>query len=175
MDDIPAHILLRDALALFNDRPNFGLRRDPGATSYRLAGRIDAYFAGRAAVGRPLLERARRFFAGLPDLRFDPPDAAHADHWIPAWVRLPAGLADSGVLATIDAALAALPPIMRDVYLALRDRESAYPAIAAEYAIPVSEVERHVATALVRIDEALTHVGRGRSAASGDRDHDQAR
>jgi hypothetical protein len=175
MDDIPAHALLREALALFNDRPNFGLRRDPRATSYKLAGRIDAYFARRAAVCAPLIDRARRFFGGLPDLRFDPSDMAAADHWVPAWVRLPAGLADSGVLSTIEATLAALPPMTRDVYLALRDRDLDYPAIAAEFAIPLEEVERHIATALVRIDEALTVSARGGVTMPGDDEHDRAR
>jgi len=175
MDDIPAHALLREALALFNDRPNFGLRRDPRATSYRLAGRIDAYFARRAAVRAPLIERARRFFGGLPDLRFDPPDAVGADHWVPAWVRLPAGLADSGVLSAIEGALAALPPLTRDVYLALRDREMAYPAIGAEFGIPVADVERHIATALVRIDEALSKARTGRTTPLDGDDHDRPR
>jgi DNA-directed RNA polymerase specialized sigma24 family protein len=156
MDDIPAHALLRDALALLNDRPNFSLRRDPRTTSYTLAGRIDAYFARRAAIRAPLIERARRFFGCLPDLRFDAPGPDDADHWVAAWVRLPAGLADSSVLATIDAALAALPPMTREVYLAHRDRELAYSAIAAELGIDVATVEQHIAAALVRLDEALS-------------------
>ena len=49
MDDNPAHALLRDALALINDRPNFSLRGDAHASSYRLAGRIEAYLALQAA------------------------------------------------------------------------------------------------------------------------------
>jgi DNA-directed RNA polymerase specialized sigma24 family protein len=175
MDDIPAHALLRDALALLNDRPNFGLRRDPRVTSYKLARRIDDYFARRAAVRAPLIERGRRFFGGLPDLRFDPPDAAGTDHWIPAWVRLPAGLTDSGVLSTIETALASLPPLTREVYLALRDREMAYLAIAAEFGIPLGDVERHIATALVRIDEALTAARHGRTTMSDGDDHGHAR
>lgn len=48
MDDHLAEALLRDALQLMNDRPNFGLRRDPGFTSYWLAARIDLYFATRS-------------------------------------------------------------------------------------------------------------------------------
>lgn len=35
--------LLREALELLNDRPNFSLRHDPTRTSYRLAERISEY------------------------------------------------------------------------------------------------------------------------------------
>lgn len=53
MDDNPAHALLCDALALLNDRPNFGLRGDAHTSSYRLAGRIEAYLARRTAGEAP--------------------------------------------------------------------------------------------------------------------------
>jgi hypothetical protein len=43
MDRHSADALLRDALLLLNDRPNFGLRSDPHFTSYRLAARIEAW------------------------------------------------------------------------------------------------------------------------------------
>ncbi|HIV77300.1 MAG TPA: hypothetical protein H9899_07230 [Candidatus Sphingomonas excrementigallinarum] len=39
-----ANDLLRQALDLLNDRPNFGLRRDASVTSYDLAGKIDTHF-----------------------------------------------------------------------------------------------------------------------------------
>ena len=42
-----ADALLRRALELLNDRPNFGLRRDASVTSYKLAAAIDAHFAAQ--------------------------------------------------------------------------------------------------------------------------------
>jgi len=166
MDDDPAHTLLRDALALLNDRPNFSLRHDPKATSYRLAGRIDAYFTSlQPAKGR----RCRRATT-LPDraiLRFDAPPAQEAREWAPAWVHVLA----TGTYAALDAATAALPPMTREAFLAHRDRDLDYPTIAAELGIGVAEVATHIATALVRLDEAMTAL-RGGDASEGGRDDD---
>jgi hypothetical protein len=42
MDD-GSRALLERALALINDRPNYGLRRDPFITSYQLAADIERH------------------------------------------------------------------------------------------------------------------------------------
>ena len=43
MSDPEAIVLLREALALFNDHPNFSLRRDRAVTTYKLAARIELH------------------------------------------------------------------------------------------------------------------------------------
>jgi len=48
--------LLRDALALLNDHPNFSLCHDRNMTSYRLAARIEAYL--RAITARSWIDGA---------------------------------------------------------------------------------------------------------------------
>lgn len=161
MDDIPAHALLREALALLNDRPNFSLRRSPDVTSYRLAGRIGAYFARRVAPNEDALTRVRRSIGSPASLRFDTPSAAEMLHWLPAWIHVPCVGDATRRLAAHDTALAALPPMTREVFLAHRDRALDYPAIAAELGIDVAEVEHRLASALVRLDEAVSAVDDG--------------
>ena len=156
MEDIPAHALLREALAFLNDRPNFGLRNEPHATSYRLAGRIEAYFARRVAAPGANIDRTRHLLGAVRWLRVDPPPASEADSWLPAWIFGPIEGGEGYRLVALEVAIAALPPMTREVFLAHRDRALDYPAIAAELGIYVAEVERHLATALVRLDEAVT-------------------
>ncbi|MBA2934634.1 sigma-70 region 4 domain-containing protein [Sphingomonas sp. CGMCC 1.13654] len=158
MDDTPAHALLRDALALLNDRPNYGLRHAPHETSYRLAGRIDAYFARRVGPAVSTLARARRLLGSPPWLRFDPPLASESANWLPAWVYVPCEDHDDRRRAAHETALAALPPMTRDVFLAHRDRGLDYPAIAAGFGIDAAEVEHRLASALVKLDEAVSAV-----------------
>lgn len=172
MDDIPAHALLREALTLFNDRPNFGLRNAPEVTSYRIAGRIDAYFARRGPVSDDSLQRARRLLGAPTWLRFDTPSIPDAANWLPAWILVTSVAPDGYRLAALEAAVAALPPMTREVFLAHRDRSLDYPAIAAELGIDVAEVEHRLATALLRLDDSVTAAERalGNDAGAGESD-----
>jgi DNA-directed RNA polymerase specialized sigma24 family protein len=170
MNDIPADALLREALAWLNDRPNFRLCSDARASSHRLAARIEAYLTHRSAVQISLRDRARHDRAHQPDLRFAPPADTAVEQWVPVWIRSTANQTGSSLLPALAAAVAALPPMTRAVYLIHRDRQLAYPAIAAELGIEIAEVQRHIATALVRLDEALCGASAGGSETGGGHD-----
>lgn len=156
MDDIPAHALLREALTLLNDHPNFSLRHWRRQSSYRLARRIETYLARRELPSADAIGRLKSTFGPPRWLRFDLPTPLEAENWLPAWVFAPGNPSNSDRLAALDDAIAALLPLTREVFLAHRDRSLDYGAIARELGISVGEVERHIAVALVRLDEAVT-------------------
>jgi DNA-directed RNA polymerase specialized sigma24 family protein len=78
--------------------------------------------------------------------------------WIGAWIRAATG---PGSRESIDperlaAAIAALPPLARDVFTLSSRGSLDYPAIAAALGISEDLVRRELAAALVAIDQTLT-------------------
>lgn len=165
MSDMDGVRLLRDALDLLNDRPNFSLRRNRGATSYALASRIDAYLAQRTTPVETLVAvaRAREEWKTEPRISIDDGEckvSAVADGvWVRAWVLvrldppLPAdGLPDPAVRARYAAAMAALDPVTREAFMLNAVDGLSYTEIGGRMSMPVAEVEEHVARALRHLD-----------------------
>ena len=63
------------------------------------------------------------------------------------------------LLERIEAIVAAMDPVTREVFLLHRVDGWPYPRIAHALGIEVSEVERHVAEAIVAIDRGLQRNG----------------
>ncbi len=89
-----ALVLLREALDLFNDRPNFSLRRDRDRTSYKLAARIDAHLAARgASEPHPAIAIARARWSDDTDIVIDADETRASDGcdgtWVRAWLLVP--------------------------------------------------------------------------------------
>jgi hypothetical protein len=87
--------LLREALDLLNDRPNFGLRRDPHQTSYKLALRIEAHIAGfEAQATHPAIDIARRLWSDDHHIQVDQGEQEISEGqdgiWVRAWLLVEA-------------------------------------------------------------------------------------
>ncbi|WOF45084.1 sigma-70 region 4 domain-containing protein [Sphingopyxis indica] len=161
MSDHDARALLVEALDFFNDHPSFSLRRDRRRTSYELAARIDAFLAPDKAV-LPVVADARQRWEASHDVRIDPGEQAVAreddGYWVRAWVRLSeVGLSPVApdLAGQYAHAVAALPEITRKVLLAHQRDNEDFRTIAVRLGITTSEVEQHIADALLAIGQAL--------------------
>jgi len=160
MPDTETLALLREALDLLNDRPNFSLRRDRSATSYRLAARIDAHLAKlEASAISPLsIAIARWGRANADIIRVDPGETetlpAADGMWVRAWVLVgSAELPNDPDPQSTDpedyrAAVLALPAATRDIFLAHLVEGCDYRTIVERFAVSGDVVEQAVAAAL---------------------------
>ena len=160
--DREARELLAAALDLFNDRPNFGLRRDPQQTSYRLAARISAGLSVWSDAPHPAIAVARDRWDKVDFLRVDGDERIvehRADgYWVRAWIRI--ALSNVGEMAPELAAryrdaCEALPEPSRSILAAHQQDGLDYRAVASRFDITVDEVERHIASALIGLVKAL--------------------
>ena len=159
MDNIYADALLREALALLNARPIVDLQRRAAVRRRDLASRIARYLQSRSSASLADYYRARALVMGADYIRLDTPEPSGAGSWVPAWIQLPPLTATGQNLARIEDAIAKLPPMTRNVFLAHRDRELDYAAIATEFGIDVSDVQRLLSEALISLDEAVNQAG----------------
>jgi len=162
MSDRKTRALLAEALSFFNDHPRFALRRDPGRTSYELAGQIDAHLAKWNEPAHPAVDIARERWRMVDFLRVDDDERMverEVDgYWVRGWIRIgPAafGEVDPALSERYDKALADLPALTRAVFVAHRQDNLAYAAVAARLGLTERQVEEHVARALVLIGKAL--------------------
>lgn len=160
--------LLREALEFLNDHPNFGLRRDPRQTSYKLAARIDHHLAITAPTitNHAAVAVARVRWAESASVRIDADELeTRSDvegHWVRAWVHVAADWLpiDSEPPIAIDpavyrAAVMGLPPITRTIFLLHRADGLSYGAIADRTGLPTETVEQQIARALVLLGRNL--------------------
>jgi DNA-directed RNA polymerase specialized sigma24 family protein len=162
--------LLREALELLNDGPNFGLRRDRRVTSYALASRIDAHIAGLPAqdAEHPAVAVSGQQYGDDDRISIDEPEYHVSEGedviWVRAWLRIDRSALPDVSLAVGEAyrrALDALPTMARDVFLLVRVNELDYRVIASLLNITVTQVEQYLADALVRIAHALDNDAAG--------------
>jgi DNA-directed RNA polymerase specialized sigma24 family protein len=160
--------LLKEALEFFNDRPNFGLRRRPRQTSYDLAARIDRRLGvlDAAQTNRAAVEIAHSRWATTALVRVEPDETETTvgddGIWVRAWVLVPPTWLppEQDAPITVDpehyrAAVMALPPITRTVFLLHRVDGLDYGAIAQRTSLSLADVEQQIAEAIVGIDRAL--------------------
>jgi DNA-directed RNA polymerase specialized sigma24 family protein len=162
MPDRETLALLTEALDFFNDQPNFGLRRDRRRTSYELAARIDTHLARLAASPHPAIAEARERWASTSFLRVDPEERiveqTSDGYWVGGWIligRASVGEVEPDLRIRFNAVVAGLPETTRKAFLAHRLEALDYGLIAERLGIGVTEVQRHLADALVAISRAL--------------------
>ncbi|AMK23235.1 hypothetical protein GG804_02060 [Sphingomonas histidinilytica] len=162
MSDRDSMVLLLEALAFLNDHPNFSLRRDRRRTSYDLAARIDRYLARRAGPTHPAIPEARDRWASTSFLRIDPDEylvePAEFGYWVRGWIligRTSLGEADPELRARYEAAVAALPDITRQAFIAHRVEGLEYGPIAERLGISAIDVQVRIAEALIAIAKAV--------------------
>lgn len=160
--------LLREALDFLNDRPSFGLRRNPHHTSYGLAARIGRHLEAIAPTNtnHAAVAVARARWSDSASVRIDLDELetrSDSDgHWVRAWVHvandwLPV---DSEPPIAIDpaiyrAAVMDLPPVTRTVFLLHRADGLSYGAIAERTGLSLTAVEEQIRQALVQLDRNL--------------------
>lgn len=162
MSDAAAFALLKEALQLFNDTPNFTLRGDRRVSSYELASRIEAYLSATAAAPfHPAVSIARQRWK-TSFLRVSENAAVVEEtpeaFWVAAEVmisRAAVGDIPDDLRARYDAALAQLPELTRRAFLLHRLDGLSYARISIRLAMSTAEVERHIADAIFGIGRFL--------------------
>jgi hypothetical protein len=154
--------LLKEALQLFNDHPNFALRTDRRTTSYALASRIDAHLEALAAGSSHAAVAIARKRWATSFLRIDDDarvvEETEEGFWVLAAVmisRAAVGEVPDDLRARYERGIALLPQATRRVFLLHRVDGLDYTQIAAQLGISDAEVEHHITEALYQIGLAI--------------------
>lgn len=153
--------LLDDLLAFLRKTPDLSLGYD--ARRARLLAKLEAEVASLAPPCDPVIQEARERWATTPFIRIDPDERmiendVDGSHWVRAWVRISHALPprpDSPTRRRYEAAIAAMPERMRQIFLAHCVEDKSYETIATQFSIDLKTVQNEIAAALSQLAAVL--------------------
>lgn len=159
--------LLGDLLKFLGSAGRFRMGFERRRQRSELTAWIELELAHLAAAPHPAIHEARERWATTSFLRIDRDERAvevnpDGTSWVRAWVKISTSFPaspDSSERRRFEAAVADMPEIMRQIFLAHALDNSPYEAIAEQLHIEVAEVQSQLGFALVRLADAVGREG----------------
>lgn len=159
--------LLEDLLKFLGSTRYFNIGFGRRLQRRQLVARIELVLHHVAAATHPAIQEARERWATTSFLRIDRDERVievnpDGTSWVRAWVKISTGFPTSPGTSErrrYEAAVADMPEIMRQIFLAHALDDLSYEAIAQQLHIDVAEVQSQLGSALARLADAVGREG----------------